>query len=307
MRLPLPSPPSCIAAAPAVLALLFAAWGEAKPLAQWQWLDIAGEGGTALMAGLWALLIVRSRPGGRVTAWLAGGLAAVMLGAWADCLDEFFVLQGPLQAAGWIESVLAPLGMLAVTAGLYGWRAEQAALSDHLSKRERLFRDHRAFDRVTQLPDAGYLRRQIALEQARRPEACCALVLLDIDACHRVERSHGPDEARRVLQAVSHQLLLNLRHRDLLCRYAGDRFVVLMPETPLAEARRRAGHLCRMVEAMSFHARGGDACLPLQARVACAAADADPQALLTALNRAVEADAPIAPAQAHTAGPLHAA
>ncbi len=278
-----------IAGAAAALLLLFATLGEAKPAAQWQWLDIAGEGGTALMAGLWAWLVLGSRPGGRVTLWLAGGLAAVMLGAWADCLDEIFFMQGALQAAKWIESVLTPAGMLALTVGLLLWRQEQAALTEQLSKRERLFRDHRAYDRITQLADADYLRQQIAQEQARRPGAPCALALLDLGHFDDVERRHGRVEADRMLQAVAHQLLLNLRHGDLLCRYAGQRFVVLMPETPLLEAQHRAAQLCRMVEAMHFHCRDGDLRLPLRAHLACAVADTEPHALLKALNRAVEA------------------
>lgn len=276
-------------AAAAALLLLFANLGQAKPVAQWQWLDIAGEGGTAFMAGLWAWLVLGSRPGGRVTRWLAGGLAAVMLGAWADCLDEVFFMQGALHAAKWVESVLTPLGMLALTVGLLLWRQEQAALSEQLSKRERLFRDHRAYDRITHLADANYLRQQITQEQVRQPGAPCALALLDLGHFDAVERQHGRAEADRMRQAVVHQVLLNLRHRDLLCRYAGQRFVVLMPETPLPEAQRRASQLCRMVEAMHFHTRQGDQRLPLQARLACAVADTEPHTLLTALNQAVEA------------------
>lgn len=271
-----------LAASALALPLLFALCGEPKPPADWTWLDIAGEGGTALMSGLWAALILGSRPAGRVTTLLAGGLAAVMLGAWADCLDEIFVVPAALH---WIESVLTPLGMLALTWGLHGWRDEQSVLNAHLFKRERLFREHRAFDRLTQLADAAYLQRQIALERTRRPLAPCALVLLELQRFHLIDREHGPGEGDRVLQAVAHQLLLNLRNDALLCRYARERFVVLLPETPLPQARREAAHLRAMVEAMSFHARASGARVLLGAEVVCTLADADAEATLQAFGR----------------------
>jgi diguanylate cyclase (GGDEF)-like protein len=268
--------------------LLFTLGGTARPVATWQWLDIAGEGGTAAMAGLWAWLVLASRPGGRVTGWLAGGLAAVMLGAWADCLDEVFAVSDAFAGLKWIESTLTPLGMVALTVGLLLWRQEQAVLSEHLVKRERLFRDHRAFDRVTQVANAAYLRRQLELEAARGGGPGCALALIELEGYAAIERERGRAEADRVLQGAAHQLLLNVRHRDLVCRYAGHRFVVLMPDTPLSDAQHRAAHLARMVSAMSLHARDGDRPLPLAARAVCAAAGTDPAALMAELNLALE-------------------
>ena len=275
------------------LTLLFSITGTLKPWTVWHWLDIAAEGGTAVLAGYWAHLVIGSRPGGRVTQWLAGGLTLVMLGTWADCLDEFFVKDAAIVSLKWIESVLTSLGMLAVTRGMLLWREEQVALTAHMSKRERLFRDHRELDRTTQVASSDYLLRQITLEQARNPLAPCALVLIDLCSLHQIERSNGQAEADRVLQAVAHQLLLNLRHRDLLCRYAGHRFVVLMPNTSLADSQRMGGQLCAMVETMRFHALQGDVRVKINARMACAVANIQAQTILTTLNAVVEdLDAP---------------
>jgi len=275
------------------LTLLFLAVGTFKPMAAWHWLDIAGEGGTAALAGYWAHLVIGSRPGGRVTLWLAGGLTVVMLGNWADCLDEIFIKNSTIVSLKWIESVLTPLGMMAVTWGMLLWREEQVALSAHMSKRERLFRDHRVLDRTTQVANSDYLLQQITLEHARNPLAPCALVLVDLHSFHQIVRNYCQAECDRVLLAVAHQLLLNLRHRDLLCRYAGHRFVVLMPDTGLAESQRMGAQLCSMVEAMRFHTLQDNARVAINARMACAVANTQAQSLLTALNAAVEElDAP---------------
>lgn len=267
-------------------AFLFVGAGSIIPVAEWDWVDIASEGGTSLLAALWCLIVLSSRPDGLVTRLLAGGLACIMLGSWADCLDEVVDVD---KAALWdnaLESLL-PLGMLILTVGMVYWRIEQATLSDHMRKRERLFRNHRPFDRITQLADAAYLREQLRLESRRNDGQGCALVLFDIDEFHRINREHGQAEGDRVLQAVAHMLLLNLRNDDLLCRYAGDRFAVLMPGLQEAEARDAAQHLCRMVSSMRHHAPKGRVRISL--RHGCAPAQGAPDALLSDLCRQMDA------------------
>lgn len=287
---------NAVLAASAALAgclFLYAALGTAKPPALWRPMDIVGEGGTALMALVWFLIVLGSRPGGRVTRLLAGGLAAIMLGSWADCLDEFWRID---KAALWDNGLeaLIPFGMTVLTAGLYYWRQEQVRLTEHLHKRERLFREHRAFDRLTQLADANYLREQLRRERALHPDASCALVLLDIDGFHAINRSHGHAEGDRVLQAVSHMLLLNLRNDDLLCRYAGDRFALLLPGLDAPAARDVALHLCAMVERMRHHAGGQPLALTLRfgcadTREAFGAEGDGVEAVLAGLARRVDA------------------
>jgi diguanylate cyclase (GGDEF)-like protein len=245
-------------------------------------MDILGEGGTSVMAFVWCLIVLGSRPDGRVTRLLSGGLAMICFGSWADCMDEFYRIDKEAVWDNMLEA-LVPLGMAVLTAGLHYWRQEQAHLNEHLRKRERLFRDHRAFDRVTQLADARYLRAQLKRERDRGP---CALVLLDIDGFHRINREHGHAEGDRVLQAVSHMLLLNLRGDDLLCRYAGDRFAVLLPGVTAAQARDTARHLCAMVSTMRHHAAAVP--VPLSLRHSCAEADAEPDVLLADLCRQVD-------------------
>jgi diguanylate cyclase (GGDEF)-like protein len=276
----------CLLLISILCAALYAALGMPKPFLQWNWMDIVCEGGTALMSALWTLLILGSRPRGRVTWLLAGGLALIMLGTWADCMDEFFIIPKEQYWDNWLEA-LTPIGMLTLTVGLYYWREEQFSLNEHMQKRERLFRDHRSFDRITQLANADYLRRQIRLEQKRDPEQEASLVLLDIDDFHLVNREHGAREGDRLLQAITHLLLLNLRPQDLVCRYAGDRFAILLPNTKATAAHDTAMHLQRAIATLAHHTREG-ARVPLSARTVFAQAGGNPESLLAELNAALE-------------------
>jgi len=272
--------------------LFYGSIGQPKPMAIWNWVDIVGEGGTALMSALWTLLILGSRPGGRVTLLLTGGLSAIMLGAWVDCLDEFFKIPDQHIWDSWLESMLTFGGMLTLTLGLYFWRQEQWSLNEHMQKRERLFREHRSFDRITQLANADYLRRQLRLEQERQPGGS-ALILLDVDDFHLINREQGQQEGNRLLQAISHLLLLNLRPQDLLCRYAGDRYAILMPAASAATAATTAHHLQQAVRSLAHHTRAGTR-LRLSGRVAWAVLSEDTDALLNRLDQALE-DEPAIP------------
>lgn len=278
------------------LMAVYAEFGDPRPMAEWQLMDIAGEGGSALMAGIWCAMVLSSRPRGRVTTMLAGGLAMIALGNWADCLDEFYRIPHPAWWDNAVEAALMPGGMLVLTLGLLGWRKEQRLLSEHLRQRERLYRDHRGFDRVTQLADAGYLRLLVRLEQREHPGQPCALVMLDADQLALCLREHGPAESDRLLQALTHLLLLNLRATDVLCRYAGDRFAVLLPATGTDVATKLAARLRQAVASLNFHTRDGqliEARTPQVVLAEIEVGDVDPvDALVAALNRYRNASQP---------------
>jgi diguanylate cyclase (GGDEF)-like protein len=270
-----------------------------KPATQWKLIDIASEASIAVMACAWFVVVLSSRPPGRVTSFLACGLGALMLGAIADCMDEFFMIPKGQLWNHLIESGITLAGMVSLTWGLFYWRREQLMVTEHLQKRERLFRDHRSFDQLTQVGDADYLREQLRIEYERGGAHCC-LLMLDIDSFHLVNRDFGQREGDRVLQAVTQVLLLNLRSTDLLCRYAGDRFAVLLPNTPAELAHALADQLRRAVASLRHHAqRSGQAITPTM-RYTFRNVDAEPRQLLKELNRALERRMPLTAAGPET-------
>lgn len=269
--------------------LLHLAAGDLKPMAEWVWLDILGEGGSALLALAWLVLILKSRPAGRVSSLLALGLGCVFFSWWVDALDEFIRLPDSIAWDSWLESAPMPIGLLLMTVGLYHWHHEQLAISAQLEKRERLFREHRLFDKLTPLGAAEYLRRQLQLSLQHAEQAQpLSLVAVDLDNFSALNQRFGHAEGDAVLQAISQQLLLNLRCQDLLCRLAGDRFVVLLPNTGETLARQLAGELQQAVAHLAHKTRQHGERLHLSATVAVVmAVDEDPQTLLQRLNLAL--------------------
>lgn len=270
--------------------LLHLGAGDLKPMGDWVWLDILGEGGSALLCLVWLGLVLKSRPAGRVTNFLAIGLGLVFLSWWVDALDEFILLPDSIAWDHWLESAPMPLGLVLLTLGIYHWHREQLAISAQMEKRERLFREHLLFDKLTPLNTADYLRRQLqqSLAEARTEQQPLSLVILDLDDFSQINRLHGHAEGDRVLQALTQLLLLNLRHRDLLCRLAGDRFVVLLPNTGAREAQLLAEELRLAVAHLAYKARAHGERLQLQASTAAVMAlQDDADGLLQRLNLAL--------------------
>ncbi|MBC3364195.1 GGDEF domain-containing protein [Pseudomonas sp. SWRI154] len=267
--------------------LLHLASGTLKPLEEWVWLDILGEGGSALLALVWLGLVLKSRPAGRVTNYLVMGLGCIFFSWWIDSLDEFIRLPESITWDHWLESGPMPVGMILLTLGIYHWHREQLAINGQMEKRERLFREHRLFDKLTPLGGADFLKHELtaSLEDSRRRQQPLSLLALDLDNFSAINQRFGHGEGDAVLQAVSQLLVLNLRRQDLLCRLAGDRFVVLLPDTGESQAQRLAVELEQAIRSLAHKTRQHGERLQLSAGTAVVMAfDESPQALLKRLN-----------------------
>ena len=97
-------------------------------------------------------------------------------------------------------------------------------------------------------------------------------LVLDRDDFAANTPRHGKAAGDRLLREVSECLLAQLRADDLLCRYAGDRFVALLPTTTAAEAEVLAQHLQQQIALLGRQ--------PLAATVVADSADNDSAASL---------------------------
>jgi diguanylate cyclase (GGDEF)-like protein len=80
----------------------------------------------------------------------------------------------------------------------------------------------------------------VELRRARRATQPLSLVMFDIDEFKRVNDTHGHLAGDLVLTEVARRLTQVLRTSDVKCRYGGDEFVVILPDTPEAGARQVA-------------------------------------------------------------------
>lgn len=279
----------CVATACSLSLWLFILLGQSKSFAEWNWVDILGEGGATVFIGIWIFFIIKSRPLGRVTNYIFYGLCFIFFHMWMDNLDEFIRLPKEIMWDAWLESIPFPIGLYLFTIGIYFWHQEEQAISKHMQKRERIYRDHRLFDALTPLADAHYFKTQLkaAIEQNLHEPSDMSVILLDMHNFNQINQTHGFDEGTSILQHVSQLISLNLRPQDLLCRFAGDRFIMLLPETKLQQAEKMAAQLERMLMVSAYYQRDLSVHIPLKALTTCCAVGQyqTAQQLLSALNQ----------------------
>ena len=80
-------------------------------------------------------------------------------------------------------------------------------------------------------------------KRATRAARSFSLVLMDLDRFKFVNDFYGHLEGDTVLQRIGHILEQNCRRSDVVSRYGGDEFVILMPETNVDQARQLATKL----------------------------------------------------------------
>ncbi|MDX1537034.1 GGDEF domain-containing protein [Arsukibacterium sp.] len=259
--------------------------GNVKAGLQFDWLDMLGEGTTLLVACGWLGLIISSRPAGRVTEWLYYGSLLLVFSYFLDLLDEFIRYPDQIRLMSWLESLPAPVGMLILTYGLVGWHREQRAINRQLQGRELFLRQHQLIDPLTQLYGAAYLQavlqREIELHHSLQKNL--SLLVVDIDNFSQFNRHHGIAAGDSYLSQLSELLSNQLRHSDLVCRYAGDRFIALLPDTAEPQAQIMAQHLRQQLPQLAVGSDG-----PAATVVALAVSQHNAQAAFKAAGQALE-------------------
>lgn len=93
------------------------------------------------------------------------------------------------------------------------------------------------------------------LRRARRSNRASSIVMIDVDDFKRINDAHGHVQGDAVLASIGETLRRTLRSSDIKCRYGGDEFVVILPETPLDGAEQVAEHLRRAIERVEHPGR----------------------------------------------------
>jgi diguanylate cyclase (GGDEF)-like protein len=123
--------------------------------------------------------------------------------------------------------------------------AEQAALSfANLKLREKL-RYQSVRDPLTGLFNRRYLDESLERElpNAIRKNRSLGVIMLDVDRFKKFNDMFGHDAGDAVLRELGDHLAKFIRRGDLACRYGGEEFTLILPESSLEDTRRRAEEL----------------------------------------------------------------
>ena len=104
-------------------------------------------------------------------------------------------------------------------------------------------------DELTQLNNRRQFM-QIAEQSIRKwqPHSVASLLIFDIDFFKKINDSYGHDIGDEVLRILAEIARKEMRYSDVLARFGGEEFIVLLPNTSLEDASVIAKRLCKKIE-----------------------------------------------------------
>jgi two-component system cell cycle response regulator len=146
-------------------------------------------------------------------------------------------------------------------------------------------------DALTGLFSRRYMESHLAtlIEQATSRGKPLAALVIDIDYFKAINDGHGHDAGDDVLREFALRIKRSIRGIDLACRYGGEEFVIIMPETDMAVAAMVAERLRRRIAADPFVIQQGARHIPVTISIGLAGLRGGDDTAAALLKRADQA------------------
>jgi two-component system cell cycle response regulator len=146
-------------------------------------------------------------------------------------------------------------------------------------------------DGLTGLYNRRYMESHLAtlVEQAAGRGKPLSLLVLDIDYFKAINDTHGHDAGDDVLREFAVRVKKSIRGIDLACRYGGEEFVIVMPETDMAVAALVAERIRRRIAGEPFAIDQGAKAIDVTLSIGLAALSATQDTGASILKRADQA------------------
>jgi len=146
-------------------------------------------------------------------------------------------------------------------------------------------------DALTGLHNRRYMETHLGtlVEQAAQRGKPLAALVLDIDHFKSINDTHGHDAGDDVLREFALRIRRSIRNIDLACRFGGEEFVVVMPDTDMAVAAAVAERLRRRVAGEPFPIQRGTTLLNVTLSIGIAALGGAEDTAAAMLKRADQA------------------
>lgn len=171
------------------------------------------------------------------------------------------VICSPLTAHGEVMGVVQLAGRrgdVEPSKALAAVAADQIALAlSNLRLREALSLQA-IKDPLTGLFNRRYMAISLdrELHRARRRKAPLSLAMMDLDHFDLFNSNFGHEAGDAALREIGGFLLRSVRKEDIACRYGGEEFLVILPDTPPEKGVERAASLCSGIRRMQMTHKG---------------------------------------------------
>ncbi|HET7031731.1 MAG TPA: diguanylate cyclase [Casimicrobiaceae bacterium] len=193
------------------------------------------------------------------------GQRQVTLASAAACsIAIWYTVQGrgPFALASLNQTLLLLLAFVCtvVTTGLVlsAVVGQRSRVTEALQGALRELAEQAIRDPMTGLHNRRFLREFLAREliRAKRARTGLAVIMMDLDHFKRVNDSFGHDAGDLVLTDVSTLLKSSIRGSDMVCRFGGEEFVLVLTDATLASAQRRCEEIRAAIKGLAPTYRG---------------------------------------------------
>ena len=163
--------------------------------------------------------------------------------------------------------------------------------ADRLRHNVQLSLEMAITDQLTGLHNRRYMARHLdnLISSARKTSKPLAFLIMDIDYFKLVNDTHGHDIGDEVLKEFANRIAANVRGIDLACRYGGEEFVVVMPDTEMSTAYAIAERLRKSIETTPIVISRNPGKLSITISIGIAAPEGDEDTADRLLHRADQA------------------
>ncbi|MES2674721.1 MAG: diguanylate cyclase [Pseudomonadota bacterium] len=191
------------------------------------WMNLIGAGGVKLF-------------GQGVLSTFAG----VAFGLWMLGFRWYPAITDTLVYASIPMLMLYPIFIGSITYNLSMLLHKQKELLKHLSRT----------DSLTGILNRGYweARAREEIVRARRNHSSLSLIMIDIDHFKRINDTYGHIMGDYVLKRLAEYLQMNLRETELLGRYGGEEFAIILPDADHNRAWQMGERLREFIEQAVF-------------------------------------------------------
>jgi len=163
--------------------------------------------------------------------------------------------------------------------------------TDHLRDNVQNSIEMAITDPLTGLHNRRYMESHLTTlaEQASMRAKPLALMMLDIDYFKSINDNHGHDAGDDVLREFAVRIRKSIRGIDLACRYGGEEFVIVMPETDLHVAGMVAERLRRSIAGEPFSIEKGAKRIDVTISIGISTLETKGEAIGDVLKRADQA------------------
>ncbi|MGE4399693.1 MAG: diguanylate cyclase [Campylobacterales bacterium] len=146
--------------------------------------------------------------------------------------------------------------------GVFSDITERKLLEEELSRERELLRHQAAYDKLTEIYNRQKFEDALAVEFDRnaRYRTDFSLIMLDIDNFKSINDTYGHQIGDYVLKEIAFTLKGSVRKMDTVCRWGGEEFLILAPQTDIKGAASIAENLREIIENKIFGEAGRVTC-----------------------------------------------